>query len=130
MNTEGINACVKLSFADTPFPTVVQKLVELGVHAYTADLIARRKTFYGADRESYDESMPLDTSPIAVRFDGERVAVNVRAIQRGEIGYAEFLRQIMEAGCASYRVFIGGRKVMYFGRDGEFYVEPFPDAID
>jgi hypothetical protein len=23
-------------------------------------------------------------------------------------------------------VFIGGRKAMYFGRDGEFYTEPFP----
>ena len=38
----------------------------------------------------------------------------------------EFLRRIMQAGCASYRVFFGGRKAMYFGRDGAFYTEPFP----
>jgi len=25
-------------------------------------------------------------------------------------------------------VFIAGRKAMYFGRDGEFYTEPFPQA--
>ena len=32
----------------------------------------------------------------------------------------------MQAGCANYRVFIDGRKAMYFGRDGDFYTEPFP----
>jgi hypothetical protein len=30
------------------------------------------------------------------------------------------------AGCAGHRVFIDGRKVMYFGRDGDFYTEHFP----
>jgi hypothetical protein len=25
-------------------------------------------------------------------------------------------------------VFIAGRKAMYFGRDGDFYTEPFPAA--
>jgi hypothetical protein len=25
-----------------------------------------------------------------------------------------------------YEVFIAGRKAMHFGRDGEFYTEPFP----
>ena len=52
----------------------------------------------------------------------------VKAIQRSEIGYAEFLRRIMAAGCSHYEVFIAGRKAMYFGRDGEFYTEPFPQT--
>ena len=66
--------------------------------------------------------MPLASSPqIAATFDAARVAKSVRAIQQGGIGYAEFLRQIMGAGCATYRVFIGGRKAMYFGRDGDFH---------
>jgi uncharacterized protein YbcV (DUF1398 family) len=50
----------------------------------------------------------------------------IRAIQRGEIGYDTFLRQIMQAGCASYCVFIKGRKVVYFGRDGDCHIESFP----
>jgi uncharacterized protein YbcV (DUF1398 family) len=50
----------------------------------------------------------------------------VKAIQRGEIGYAEFLRRIMRSGCSRYEVFIAGRKAMYFGRDGDFYTEHFP----
>jgi uncharacterized protein YbcV (DUF1398 family) len=67
-----------------------------------------------------------DKPEIGPDFDADRVAATVKAIQRGEIGYAEFLRRIMGAGCSHYEVYIDGRKAMYFGRDGEFYTEPFP----
>ncbi|HEY5306711.1 MAG TPA: DUF1398 family protein [Pseudolabrys sp.] len=127
MNTETIAECMKLSFADTPFPLVVQKLAGAGVTGYSADLIALRKTYYGAAAQSVDEPVPLTGSPvIAASFDSKAVAATVKAIQQKKIGYAEFLRQIMQAGCARYSVFFGGRKAMYFGRNGEFYTEPFP----
>lgn len=127
MNTETIADCMTASFGDTPFPVVVGKLAGAGVTAYTADLIALRKTYYDADAGTIDKPMPLTAIPaVAGRFDAGAVAAAVKAIQRKEIGYAEFLRQIMRAGCASYRVFFDGRKAMYFGRDGEFYTEPFP----
>lgn len=127
MNTDIITECMKLSFADTPFPAVVKKLAGAGVHSYTADLVQLRNTYYGAGRETQDEPLPLTESPeIADTFDAANVEASVRAIQQGKIGYDEFLRRIMAAGCASYRVFIGGRKAMYFGRDGNFYTEPFP----
>jgi uncharacterized protein YbcV (DUF1398 family) len=111
MNTEIIAECMKASFANTPFPAVVQKLASAGITGYNADLIALRKT---------------DAPAIAANFDRNAVQATVKAIQQQKIGYAEFLRQIMQAGCARYSVFFGGRKAMYFGRDGEFYTEPFP----
>lgn len=127
MNTETIAECMKLSFADTPFPVVVGKLAAAGVSAYTADLVALRNTYYDTGLESADEPIPLAGGPvIASRFDAAAVEASVRAIQQKKIGYAEFLRQIMRAGCTRYSVFFGGRKAMYFGRDGEFYTEPFP----
>lgn len=130
MNTEIIAACMKESFANTPFPVVVEKLARAGVASYTADLIALRKTYYDAGSDSVDEWMPLGETPaIAARFDRDAVAATVKAIQRKEIGYAEFLRRIMKAGCSRYTVFFSGRKAMYFGRDGEFYTEPFPAAM-
>jgi uncharacterized protein YbcV (DUF1398 family) len=129
MNAATIAECITLSFADTPFPQVVQKLVGAGVKSYTADLVKLRNTYYGADGEAYDEALPLKDSPaIAPAFDSAGVAATVKAIQRGEIGYAEFLRHIMISGCSHYEVFIAGRKAMYFGRDGDFYTEPFPQA--
>ncbi len=129
MNTETVAECLKLSFADTPFPAVVEKLARAGVTAYVADLITLRETYYGAGTESTDEPMPLIDRPvIAATFNAAAVEASVRAIQQQKIGYADFLRQIMRAGCARYNVFIGGRTAMYFGRDGDFYTEPFPTA--
>jgi uncharacterized protein YbcV (DUF1398 family) len=129
MNAQAIDECMKASFADTPFPQVVQRLVGAGVTSYTADLVKLRNTYYGAATEAYDEALPLKDSPaVASKFDSATVVSTVKSIQRGEIGYAEFLRRIMGAGCSHYEVFISGRKAMYFGRDGEFYTEPFPQA--
>jgi uncharacterized protein YbcV (DUF1398 family) len=105
----------------------VQRLVGAGVKSYTADLVKLRNTYYDGDGEAYDEALPLeDGPPIAPAFDGVAVAATVKSIQRGEIGYAEFLRRIMASGCSHYEVFIAGRKAMYFGRDGDFYTDPFP----
>ena len=127
MNNETVAECMRLSFDDTPFPVVVEKLAGAGVTAYAADLIALRKTYYDAGTKSADESMPLAHGPaIASTFDPAAVEASLRAIQQKKIGYSEFLRQIMRAGCARYSVFILGRKAMYFGRNGEFYTEPFP----
>jgi len=127
VNTQTIEECMKASFADTPFPQVVQRLVGAGVTSYTADLVKLRNTYYGPAAVAYDEALPLKGGPaIAPEFDSATVAATVKCIQRGEIGYAEFLRRIMNAGCSHYEVFISGRKAMYFGRDGEFYTEPFP----
>ena len=129
MNTETIAECMTASFANTPFPAVLQKLAGAGVTAYNADLIALRNTYYGAASAIVDEMLPLTESPvIATHFDRAAVAATLKAIQRKEIGYAEFLRQIMQAGCARYSVYIGGRKAIYFGRDGDNYTEPFPAA--
>ncbi len=127
MDTNTIEECMRASFADTPFPKVVERLVGAGVTSYTADLIKLRNTYYDGGGEAFDEPLPLKHGPaIAPSFDGQAVMGTVKAIQRGEIGYAEFLRRIMHSGCSRYEVFIGGRKAMYFGRDGAFYTEPFP----
>jgi uncharacterized protein YbcV (DUF1398 family) len=127
MNTDSIAACMAMSFADTPFPQVIGRLVGAGVQSYTADLVTLRNTYYGAGGEAFDEALPLKDSPaIEPTFDSAKVAATVKSIQRGEIGYAEFLRRIMTSGCSHYEVFIDGRKAMYFGRDGDFYTEPFP----
>jgi uncharacterized protein YbcV (DUF1398 family) len=129
MNVETIAECMKLSFASTPFPQVVQKLAGAGVRSYTADLIRLRKTYYDASSQSAVEAMPLTSGPaVAPQFDKASVAETIRAIQHGQIGYPEFLRKIMAAGCSHYSVYIGGRKAIYFGRDGDFHVENFPSG--
>ena len=129
MNIEVIHQCLNASFAGTQFPVVAQRLAGAGVVSYNTDLITLRKTYYDAGIESIDEELPLTNPPaIAALFDRDTVQGAVKAIQRKEIDYAEFLRRIMKAGCSGYQVFFNGRKAMYFGRDGEFYTEAFPPA--
>ena len=99
---------MKASFADTPFPQVVQRLVGADVTSYTADLVKLRNTYYGAAAEAYDEALPLRDGPaIAPKFNSTTVAATVKSIQRGEIGYAEFLRRIMGAGCSLRGIHLG-----------------------
>ena len=127
MDKTTISDCTRLSFADTPFPEVVMRLAGAGVRSYRADLVRRQSLYYGGDGDAYEHVLPLEgAAPIGDEFRAADVAASVRAIQQGEVGYAEFLRRIMRAGCASYCVFIAGRKAMYFGKDGAFIEEPFP----
>ena len=129
MDKSVIADCAKMSFANTPFPEVAKRLHGAGVRSYRVDLVRRQSVYYGGGSESYEHVLPLDgDAPIGDAFDAADVAASVRAIQQGQLGYAEFLRRIMRAGCASYCVFFGGRKVMYFGQDGAFVDEPFPPA--
>jgi uncharacterized protein YbcV (DUF1398 family) len=52
----------------------------------------------------------------------------VRQAQRGEIVYPQFVKQTMQAGCIGYFVQIAGKRVHYFGRNGEVHTEWFPGA--
>lgn len=129
MNAETIADCLSESFADKPFPIVLQKLAGAGVRGYRADLLKLRKTYYDNESGTHDEALPLSDVPaVASRFDGDTVAATLKAIQQRQIGYAEFLRRIMKAGCASYSVFLDGSKAVYVGRNGDSYTEAFPAA--
>lgn len=123
-----IEECERLAFADQmSFPQVVKQLAMLGAERYHADLVRLQKTYYFPPGDSEIHSVPLANPPaIAGEFAVAEVAEAVRAIQAGNIDYSEFLQRIMKAGTASYDVFLTGRKVVYTGRRGDFYVENFP----
>jgi uncharacterized protein YbcV (DUF1398 family) len=108
------------------FPEVVGKLKEIGVERYHADYCRQEKTYYMPDGQSLVVQMPHPPQPIADTFSSQAVEAAIRQIQRGEIAYTEFLRQTMAAGCVGYFVQIAGRKALYFGRNGEIYLEAFP----
>jgi uncharacterized protein YbcV (DUF1398 family) len=127
MNHAVIDESEKLSFQDTPFPEVVKQLSQTGVRSYYADLIRLEKIYYG-DGDTYAHRLSLgEAPPVADQFDEPGIKASIRAVQRGEIGYARFLQQIMQAVCSTYAVFLPGRKAIYFGQDGAFHIEHFPD---
>lgn len=130
-----VEECSHKSFENMPFPEVIGRLMEAGVERYDADLCRHTKTFYmpdGASRvvceaEDFEQS-GLARVRVAENFSGDGVRAAVRAIQQKQIGYAEFVRQIMAAGAVSYFVYLTGKKAVYVSREGETYTECFPGA--
>lgn len=110
------------------FPEVVARLVAVGVERYRADLVRAEKIYYLPDGTSHRTSCESPHAPAAEAFSAEGVEAAVRAIQAGRIGYGEFCRRIMAAGCVDYLVSLAGRRAVYFGRTGEAHEEPFPPA--
>jgi uncharacterized protein YbcV (DUF1398 family) len=110
------------------FGEVVMKLFEAGIERYHADLSRSDKIYYLPSGESHRvKAAPVGPLPARV-FSPVGVAAAVRSIQQKRIGYKGFCEQIAEAGCVGYIVSLAGRRAVYYGRDGESYVEPFPNA--
>ncbi|MBY0281086.1 MAG: DUF1398 domain-containing protein [Alphaproteobacteria bacterium] len=130
MDINVINECTELSLAGKiTFPEVVMKLAAIGVERYIVDLVGFQKLSYGQKGEFYIKSFSLIDSPmISENFDAEVVKAVIKEIQQQQINYVTFLRKIMEAGCCHYEVYIQGKKVIYFGRDGSHHIENFPSG--
>ncbi len=122
-----IEECAAASLSGAiAFPDVIGRLIRLGVERYHTDYSRHETTFYLPDGDSHvvkGEHLP---SAIGATFSAEGVEAAVRASQRGEIKYVQFLERSMAAGCVGYFVQIAGRQVLYFGRNGEVHVERFP----
>jgi uncharacterized protein YbcV (DUF1398 family) len=130
LNVSVLLESTRLSFAgQQTFPQTVAELSKIGIERYLADLTRLEKTHYSASGESVTIPLPLaDAAAVASEWRAEGVIAAIRAIQQRQIEFRQFLRQIMGSGCVAYWVFLSGRKALYFGRGGEFHVEPFPAA--
>lgn len=119
---------IKAAFAgEISFPEAIKNLIDIDIERYYVDLIRLGKTSYAKDGTTYMLSLPLtNPSKIADKFSEGGVKEAIRAIQNGQIQYAEFLHSIMRAGVAAYMVFIDGKQVHYIGRRGEVHIEHFP----
>lgn len=110
------------------FPEVVMKLAQAGVERYHTDLLRAEKVYYLPSGESHRvEAHHVDATP-AFEFSADRVEAAIRAIQQQKIQYREFCERIVSAGCVGYMVSLAGRRAVYYGRTGDSYVEPFPNA--
>lgn len=110
------------------FPEVVQRMLAAGATSYFVDTLRSEDVVYLADDTAFAEKMHLSLDPIAEEFSKSAVVAAIRAAQKDEIRYPEFMRQAAAAGVVAYWAFLTGKRVMYFSRKGEFHVEEFPGA--
>jgi uncharacterized protein YbcV (DUF1398 family) len=110
------------------FPEVVRRLMEVGVESYFCDLANGAETFYQTNGETHTEKMVLPLMPVAEEFSAPELVAAIRGAQTDTIRYPEFMKRSAAAGVIAYWAFLTGKKVIYFGRKGEFHIEEFPGA--
>jgi uncharacterized protein YbcV (DUF1398 family) len=132
MTTEQMNAvreCAEQSAAGKiHFGEVVARLMKAGIERYHADYTRMETTHYTPDGGSCVVPIGQEPGKIAQLFTARDVEAAVRQAQRGEIMYPQFTQQVLAAGCVGYFVQITGKRVQYFGRQGEIHTEWFPGA--
>ena len=125
--TKVIQGCAKGALTgEIAFPEIVGRLVQIGVERYHADYIRQEITYYLANGDSLVIATPHRSHATATEFSASAVEAAVRQSQRNEHTYLDFIRKTMAAGCVGYFVQITGRRVIYFGRNGESHLEHFP----
>jgi uncharacterized protein YbcV (DUF1398 family) len=125
--TQVIQGCAQGALTgEIAFPEIVGRLSEIGVERYHADYSRQEITYYLADGDSLVVATLHPSHATATEFSPSAVEAAVRQSQRNEHTYLDFIRKTMTAGCVGYFVQITGRRVVYFGRNGESHVEHFP----
>jgi uncharacterized protein YbcV (DUF1398 family) len=110
----------------THFGDVVGSLLRAGVESYHVDYRACRTTYYLPSGETLAVEQHAPEVEIGVAFDAAAIQAAIRGAQSGAVLYPEFKRLSQRGGCVGYTVWLAGRHVTYFGRNGETHVERFP----
>lgn len=125
--TRVIQTCAQGALTgELSFPEIVGRLAELGIERYHADYSRQEITYYLPDGDSLVVASPHLSHITAIEFSPSAVEAAVRQSQRNEHTYLDFIRKTSAAGCVGYFVHIIGRRVTYFGRNGESHEERFP----
>ena len=110
------------------FGQIVGLLMKSGFDGYLVDFRSGIQTFYLPDGLPHGVGIHRTKTPVAVVFDAESVREAIREAQTKAAGYTYhgFCEKVARAGCAGYLVTFSGKRVLYFGRDGQTHTEFFP----
>lgn len=126
MNTRLIEETLAASLAGTGnFGEHVMKLASQGVESYRIDYRLQQAAYFLPNGETHVLPVPA-RHDLGQRFDVDEIVSAIRGSQAGQVKWPEFIARSMRAGCVGYTVWIAGRHVTYFGRNGETHVEHFP----
>lgn len=92
------------------FPQVVQRMLTAGVQSYFVDAVRAEHTVYLADGATLVENMHLALDPVAPQFSKPAIVAAIRAAQRDEIRYPEFMRRSSAAGVVAYWAYLTGAR--------------------
>jgi len=111
------------------FPEVVGQLLAAGVEYYHVDYVGMKKTFYSSNGDVVVTPINYEgLPPVAEDFDKSALRADILDSQRKNQPYRDFTRRAMAAGVQAYFAFLRGKRVTYFGRQGDEHTEWFPGS--
>ena len=111
------------------FPYLAETLRRSGVTRNLWYLPACQSLYLTADGPVVTLGTPLASGTVDVPpFNREALIAALRADQAGKSTFPEFLEASWRAGVVRYNVDLVGRKVAYYGCNGEEYVEDYPQV--
>lgn len=110
------------------FPEILATLVQEGVESYHVDFLRNECRYYAKNGESVVAAMAFEHDGIAPEFSAEALAAINQRVQSGRATFADFVKEGPAAGCACYTVYVNGKMVRYFGRDGGEHIQYLPGS--
>lgn len=110
------------------FPEVLEILSKEKVESYHVDFLRNENRYYGMNGESLVMDTAHSQAHIPEQFSIAQFQEVLKQVQEGKISYEEFCTGVRASGCAYYIVYLNGKQVHYMGRNGEQYIENFPNS--
>lgn len=110
------------------FPQILATLAQEGVESYHVDFLRNECRYYARSGASFVITMTFEHDGVAPDFSAEALAAINQRVQSGQASFADFVKDGPAAGCACYAVYVGGKMVRYFGRDGGEHIQYLPGS--
>lgn len=109
------------------FPVLAEVLRRTGVRMNRWSLPSCQAVYVMKEGSVVQQGTPLVSGAHEIpKFDREALIAALRTDQEGRGTFPEFLQAAWKAGVVGYDVDFAGRKVTYYGVDGETYLEEYP----
>lgn len=110
-----------------PFPEIVGKLVANGVEYYHVDYATGSFTFYSDSGAAVIAPIMFEALP-SISEDFDVIALKAAILDSQQHGqkFRTFCERAMQAGVQGYIAYLRGKRVIYFGRQGDQHTEWFP----
>jgi uncharacterized protein YbcV (DUF1398 family) len=109
------------------FPVIAEVLRQAGVHTNRWVLPSCQSTYLMDGGQVVQQGIPIFNGTVEIpTFDRDALIHAIRADQKGNSTFPEFLKAIWNAGVIEYKVDFISRKVTYYGINGSSYLEEYP----
>lgn len=109
------------------FPVLAEVLRQAGVQMNRWSLPSCQSVFVMKEGSVVQQGIPLVAGTHEVpKFNRDALIAAIRTDQEGRSSFPEFLLATWRAGVVGYDADFMGRKVIYYGAQGESYLEEYP----